>query len=442
MEKLKGNSEREQYRSRIGMIMTMIAAAVGLGNLWRFPYMCGMFGGGAFVLVYLIVILLIGAPIMMVEWAAGRHYRKGPVGVFKASGIKGGNFFGMLSVGGLFMSLSVYSIVIGWALYYAYMSVTNGFAGVHAGDVFGALLGNFSAQFICTAIIILMVGATILGGIKDGIERVSKYSIPVLFVIMIGLFIRTMMIPGSLEGLVHYFRPDFSKVNSGVLVGAMGQAFFSLCLGGTFMVTLGSYMSDKDSLGKAAIQTIIGDTFAGLLAGMIILPAAFAFNMDLASGPPLTFITLPEIFKLIPGGMVYAALFFLLIVVAAYLSAVAGYEVVIGTMVEEFNFTRKKAVLVICPIQLLFAIPAIMSLNYLLGVDQLFGSTLQPITSLLVLLAFIWVVPRIEVLKEMSKGEKKPFPTWLYNWTRYGVPICIIVVFIVGLKDFLAMIFG
>ena len=435
------SSKREQFGSKFGMVMTMIGAAVGLGNLWRFPYMTGMFGGGAFVLIYLITIILVGAPIMMVEWAAARHWRRGPLGVFKASGIKGGTFMGWLNIGGLVMSLSVYSVVIAWALYSAILAITGGYKDANAGDVFNGMLGKFWPIFICTAVVVILCGVTLAFGIQKGLERVSKYCIPFLFVIMIVLIIRSLMLPGAIDGLIFYLKPDFSHVDGSVFLGAMGQAFFSLCLGGTFMVILGSYMPDSTDLRKTAAETIIGDTLAGLMAGFTILPAAYAFNMELSSGPPLTFITLPEIFKLIPGGMFFCFLFFLLVFLAAYLSDASGYEVIIGTMVDEFKMNRKKVIVVFCIIQLLLAIPAIKSLDYLLAVDQLFGSALQPICSMLVLIAYIWVLPKLEALKGLNKGaEKTIFPDWLYYWTKFGVPVIIIILFVMGFKDFIAMI--
>lgn len=435
-------TSREQFKTGFGVLMTMVGAAVGLGNLWRFPYMVGMFGGGAFVFCYLIIIVLVGLPIMMVEWAAGRSSRRGPLGFFKASGIKGGKFFGWLNTLGLVMSLSVYSVVIGWAVYYAVASVSGQLKGQSAGDLFNStLLGSPVAQYVTTAIVVILVSACCMFGLQKGLERLSKYGMPILFVIMIVIAVRVITLDGALEGLSFYLVPDFSKITPDVVLAGMGQAFFSLCLGGTFMVILGSYMRDSDNLMKTSVKTAIGDTCAGLLAGFMILPAAYAFGIQVDSGPNLMFITVPEIFKQIPGGLILCFLFFVLVIIAAYLSDASGYEVIIATMVDEFKMERKKSVIIFAVVQLLLAIPAVLSLNYLLAVDQLFGSTLQPICSMLVLIAYLFTLPKLEALKELNKGSDKPtFPNWLYYWTKFGVPVCIILVFGLGLKDFLAMI--
>lgn len=437
-------STREQFKSGFGMVMTMIGAAVGLGNLWRFPYMVGMFGGGAFVFCYLVIIILFGMPLMMVEWSAGRWSRRGPLGFYRASGIKGANFFGWLNLGGLVMSLSVYSVVISWALYYAVQCLTGTLAATNAGDVFNGILGSANNQFIYTIIIVLLVCATLMFGIQKGLERVSKYGMPLLFVLMIVIVIRVVTLPGAMEGIAYYLVPDFTKIDGATIVGAMGQAFFSLCLGGTFMVILGSYMRPTDNLRNTAIKTIIGDTCAGLLAGFMILPAAYAFGIQVDSGPNLMFITTPEIFKLLPGGgMFFCFIFFVLVILAAFLSDCSGFEVIIATLCDEFKLTRKKAIIGFGILQILLAYPACKSLDWLLAVDQLFGSTLQPITCGLIAVAYLFMLPKIDALRALDEGNtsgKPIMPNWLYYWTKFGIPVGIVVIFIVGLQGFLPMV--
>lgn len=435
----EGNGKREMFKGGFGMLMAMIGAAVGLGNLWRFPYMTGMMGGGAFVLLYLVIIFLVGYPTMMAEWAFGRHYRKGPVGAFKASGIKGGKFYGWLNFANIFVATSYYSLIIGWALYYLVNSLTGGYASFAegTGGFYDALLGSFSTQFIYTVIVVVLVVACLAFGVKRGIERVAKICMPVLFVMMLILVVRSLTLPNAMEGLAFYLKPDFSKFNMGVLLGAMGQAFFSLCLGGTFMVIMGSYMPDNQSIRKTAVQAIVGDTAAGLMAGFIILPAAFSFGLEVSSGPPLTFITVPEIFKSMggTGGAIFGAMFFLLLFLAAYLSDIAAYEVIVATFMEEFNMTRKKALILTAVGQIIAVIPSALSLNFLLKVDILAGTTLQPVGSLLAVVAFIWMLPKLKAMEELQKSDKKPFPNWMYVWMRYVVPILIGVVVIMGARD-------
>lgn len=434
---------RGMFKSSFGMLMTMIGAAVGLGNLWRFPYMVGMMGGGAFVFCYLVIVIFVGCPLIAVEWAAGRWSRKGPLGFFRASGIKGANFFGWLNTGGLIMSLSVYSVVIGWAVYYAFSCVNGTLASTNAGEVFGSLFSpaGMVPQYICTAIVVILVSACCLFQVQNGLEKLSKYGMPLMFVMMIIIAVRGLTLPGAGEGLAFYLKPDFSQITMSTILGAMGQAFFSLCLGGTFMVIMGSYLRDTDKLMPTAVKTAVGDTSAGLLAGLMILPAAYAMGVKVDSGPNLMFITVPEIFKMIPGGLFFCFLFFLLTILAAYLSDVAGYEVIIAMFVDEFGWTRKKSVILFGILQLILAVPACYSLNWLLGVDQLFGSTLQPITSVMILIAYLYMLPKIEALKELNKGSEKPtFPNWLYYWAKYAIPVLVFFIFFTGFKGFLSMI--
>ncbi len=427
---------REQFSTTFGMVMAMIGAAVGLGNVWRFPYMVGLFGGGAFVIVFLGLVALIGVPVMVSEWAIGRHFRRGPLGALKKSGIPGGKLLGWVNFTTIFMATSYYSIIIGWALYYFVTSITGGLTDIHSGDFFNAILGNFGLQFVFTAIVVALVGLTLLLGVKNGIERVAKYTIPLLFVMMLVLFFKTMTLPNAMEGLRFYLVPDFSKINGGVILGALGQAFFTLCLGGTFMVVYGSYMSDKENLGKSALYTVLGDTFAGLFAGLIILPAAFSFGVELSSGPPLTFITVPEIFKAMPGGLVFMGIFFLLLFLAAYLSDIAAYEVLVSSLMDEFNWKRKKSIIFFCIAQLIVGIPSMISLDWMLKNDLLWGTTLQPFGSMVVVIALLWYLPRVKVVEELKKGSNvKIIPDWLFFWMKYVVPAAIAIILFFGVKD-------
>jgi len=419
--------------------MTFIGVAVGLGNFWRFPYMAAAFGGGAFLLVYVAIVLAFGVPAAAAEFTLGRLTRRGPLGAFRAIGMPGGRVAGWMVVTTIFVASSYYAVVVGWVLRYTAYTVT-GEIGRSAPDaLFQSLLGSFWAQFGVTAVVLGLAALVLSLGVRAGIERASAIGMPVLFVLLIVLIARVLTLPGVGEGLRFYFVPDFGKVNAGVIAAALGQVFFSLSLGGTFHVTYASYLPATTDLPRSAWGMAIGDSLAAVFAGLIIVPAAVTFGLDLAGGPPLTFLTVPRIFGHIAGGSSFAALFFGLLFFAAFLSAVAGLEVVVAMLVDEFRLRRRTAVLGICGIELLLAIPAMKSMDWILKSDLFWGSTMQPIGSACALLALGWVVGQGRALEEVRRGARGAgFGALWFYWIRYVVPVGIAVILALGLKDVFA----
>ena len=416
--------------------MTFIGIAVGLGNVWRYPYMAGAFGGGAFLLVYLAVLLAFGIPALMAELTLGRMTRRGPVGAFRRIGMPGGDAAGWVLFVTVLMALSYYTVVVGWVLRYTLLSASGAIARVEPQTFFDALLGGFSGQLAMTAAVLALVAAVLILGIEDGIERVSKLGMPLLFLLMLVLMVRSLTLPGAAEGLRFYLVPDFSAIDAGVVAAALGQVFFSLSLGGTFLVTYASYLPAEVDLRRSAIGIGIGETLAALLAGFVILPAAVALGLELASGPPLTFITAPAIFARIPAGPLFATLFFGLLFFAAFLSDVAGFEVLVAGVCDERGWRRRTAVLVFCGAALLLGVIPMLSLDYILKSDLLWGSTMQPLGSAFALLGLGWVVARGRTLAEINRGGKgRPVGRlWLF-WIRYVVPAGIAVILLLGLRD-------
>jgi len=419
--------------------MTFIGVAVGLGNFWRFPYMAAAFGGGAFVLVYLAIVLGFGVPAAAAEFTLGRLTRRGPLGAFRAIGMPGGRAAGWLVVITIFVASSYYAVVVGWVLRYTGYALTGAIEHTAPDALFQSLLGGFGMQFGATAAVLGLAAVVLILGVRLGIERWSAIGMPVLFVLLIVLTARVLTLPGIAEGLRFYFVPDFGKLNAGVVAAALGQVFFSLSLGGTFHVTYGSYLSETADLPRSAWGMAIGDSLAAVFAGLIIVPAAVTFGLDLAGGPPLTFVTVPRIFGHIAGGSAFAALFFGLLFFAAFLSAVAGLEVVVAMLMDEFHVPRWKAVLGLCGIELLLAIPAMRSVDWILKSDLFWGSTMQPVGSALALVALGWVVKQGRALEEVRRGAKgRGFgPLWFY-WIRYVVPVGIAVILALGLRDVFA----
>jgi NSS family neurotransmitter:Na+ symporter len=433
---------RATFGSFYGALMAFIGVAVGLGNFWRFPYMAAAFGGGAFLLVYCLIVVAFGVPAIAAEFALGRLTRRNPLGAFRAVGMPGGRAAGWMVVTTIFVASSYYAVVVGWVFVYFVYGVTGAVGAAHPDALFQSLLGAFPVQLGATALVLGLGALVLLLGVRAGIERVSAIGLPVLFVLLLVLMARVLALPGVGAGLRFYLVPDFSKINAGVVAAALGQVFFSLSLGGTFHVTYGSYLGGAVDLPKSAWGTAAGDTLAALFAGFIVVPAAAAFGLDLASGPPLTFITVPRIFGHLVGGAWFVALFFGLLFFAAFLSSIAGLEVVIAMLVDEFRLSRKAAVLGVCGVELVLALPAMRSVGWILKSDLFWGSTMQPIGSACALVALAWVVGRGRALAEVRRGAGGGGfgPLWFY-WIRYVVPVGIVVILALGINDVFATFF-
>ncbi|MFQ5709650.1 MAG: sodium-dependent transporter, partial [bacterium] len=266
--------------------------------------------------------------------------------------------------------------------------------------------------------------------------KVSKVAIPLLFLLFLILIGRTLTLPGALAGLKFYLWPDFSKLDFSVISAALGQVFFSLSLGGTFLLTYASYLPDDSDIKFSALSTGIGDGLAAVLAGLVIVPAAVAFDLKLNSGPSLTFITVPSIFDKLPAGAVFSLLFFALLFIAAYLSDVAAFEVLIATLVDELNWSRKKAIVAMCLAELALGTISMKSLDFLLKNDLIWGSTMQPVGSAMVLIGLTWIVGLRQTLLEINKGNGTRLigRFWFY-WSKYIIPMGIVVILVLGLKD-------
>jgi NSS family neurotransmitter:Na+ symporter len=425
---------RPSFGSAFGLLMTFIGVAVGLGNVWRFPYMAGAFGGGAFLLVYLFLLFAFGIPALMAELALGRLTRRGPVGAFRRIGMPGGAIVGWILFITVLVALSYYTVIVGWVLRYTFISASGAVTGITPESFFETVLGGFWGQFLTTAIVLALAAIVLVLGIRQGVERVSKIGMPLLFLLLFVLVARSLTLPGAGAGVKYYLYPEFSMIDTHVVAAALGQLFFSLALGGTFLVTYASYLGDDVDLKRTAIGIGVGATLASVLAGFVILPAAVALGVEVGSGPPLTFVTAPSIFARVPAGAVFATLFFGLLFFAAFLSAVAGFEVLVAGVADEHGWNRKTAALVFCAVALLLGVVPMHSLDYLLKSDLIWGSTMQPIGSALALIGLAWVVGLGRALEEANKGGKgRPIGRFWFYWIKYVVPIGIGVILVLGL---------
>jgi NSS family neurotransmitter:Na+ symporter len=339
--------KRDSFTSRFGIIAAAAGSAIGLGNIWRFPYVLGENGGGAFFLIYLFFIILIGIPLMLTEMTLGRSAQRNAYGTFKfLSTGTGWPLVGIMGVAAAFMILSFYSAVAGWALEYTLQAVENGFAGktpVELNTMYGDFVSGSFWPVLWMLIFLLLTSTIVVAGVSKGIEKYTKILMPVLLVIIIILDIRAITLPGAGEGLEFLFKPDFSKLTGNAVLEALGQAFFSLSLGMGTIITYGSYINRKERLMSTAASVSFADTLIAVLAGVAIFPAVFAFNIEPDAGPKLVFITLPNIFQQMPGGYFFALLFFVLLVIAALTSSISLLEVIVAYFAEELKISRKKA---------------------------------------------------------------------------------------------------
>jgi NSS family neurotransmitter:Na+ symporter len=439
---------RESWGSRIGFIMAAAGSAVGLGNIWKFPYTAGNNGGGAFVLIYLIFVAIIGFSVMLTEFAVGRRKNLAAVGAYKSVDNRW-TFAGVLGVLSGFLIMGFYPVVGGWALAYVFKVFGGLLSAPEAiGDVFGGFITNPVQPLMWMVVYLLLNVVIVSQGVSSGIEKAGKVLMPLLFGILILIAIKGMTLPGAMAGVEFLFKPDFSKVTGGVVLAALGQAFFSLSLGMGCMITYGSYLNKSENLASNAAIVTAMDTGVALLAGLAMFPAMFAFGMEPAAGPGLVFVVVPSLFAEMGGmGALFAGLFFVALTVAALTSSVSLLEVVVAYLMDERKFSRVKAVVSASTIMALMCVLASLSLG---GVGpKLFGTGAFDIFDLLTDKIFLaiggmllcifagWRLDKDELKDEITNhGEIKfgMFDLW-YNLVKYVIPVTIALVAISGIKS-------
>ena len=447
--KIENNNQRGLWRSRWGFILAASGSAVGLGNVWKFPYIVGQNGGGAFLLIYLICIFVIGTPIMLTEFSLGRKTNRNPVGAFdqlKPNSLWVG--IGYMGVLAGFFILSFYGVVGGWTFAYIVKSITGSvleFASPKEAAVFfGSFIGNtgevlfYHAMFMGTCI------AIVLKGVHGGIEKACDLLMPTLVVILFLLMLRSLTLDGAMDGVAFYLTPDFSKVDIHVVLIALGQAFFSLSLGMGCMITYGSYLSDKESLTSSTVYVVIFDTLIALLVGMVIFPAVFSMGLEPTEGPGLVFSVLPTVFASMPLGHGVAIIFFILLAIAAITSGISLLEVVVAYFIDQRGWQRKKAVLVVGSAIFAFGIPSglsfgimadvkLLGMNFFDHIDNIASNYFLPLGGMLTAIFVGWVWGTKNVHEEIEKYENKFSFPWSQCWEfliRYITPVAVGIVFI------------
>lgn len=434
-------SGREHFSSTWGAIFALLGVAIGLGNVWRFPYMMGLFGGGAFLVLYLVLVGTVGIPALMAEMALGRHTRAGPLGSFAHAGLPGGRLAGGVLYLGVGMAMSYYLVVVGWIVAYVGIIAGNlvGLAGGFSPTTFTLVQDNWLLQVGCAALVAVASAEVVGRGVRAGIERISGLFVPLFAALMILLVVRSVTLPGAEEGLRYLISPDWTELTPRAVLMAVGQAFFSLGLGGTFLVIYGSYLPDDASLAKRAFSTAAGDVAASLLAAFAVMPAVFASGLSPAEGPQLLFSVLPAASAAIPGGLIFALVFFVGLGCVAFLSGVAAVEVLVGSLVDTFGWPRRRTAWILCGLLVVVGIPATRSLEYLMMSDQVWGSTMQPLGSVVAVAALTWALDKRHAQAQLAT-ESGDLPAWVeswYRWVRWAVPVGVIGALLSGWIDYL-----
>lgn len=436
------------FSSRIGFILAAAGSAVGLGNIWRFPYLAAKYGGGIFLLVYLILTVTFGFSLMVTEIAIGRKTGKSPLCAYTELNKKF-SFLGYLSSAVPLIIFPYYCVIGGWIIKYLAVYLT-GQASTAANDTyFNGFIGSTSQPILCLAIFLFLTSAVVLLGVQKGIEKVSKFMMPILIVLSIFTAFYSLTLDGAMEGLIYYIKPNFSMFSIKTVIAAMGQLFYSMSLAMGIMITYGSYMRKEDNLETSVRHIEIFDTGIAFLSGMMIIPAVFAFSGGdqdaLQAGPTLMFITLPKVFDSMTGGTVFGFVFFLLVLFAALTSAISLMETIVSIFADKLKWKRRNICLLVMFISLLLALPSSLGYGLLSDVtifgyaildffDFISNNVMMPIVALITAILVGFVIKPKTIIDEVETGGIKFRSKTLYIvLIKYIVPVCMIVILISSL---------
>lgn len=454
--------ERETFGSRLGFILVSAGCAVGIGNVWKFPYICGQYGGATFIVIYLIFLAILGLPILVCEFAVGRGSRKGMATAFDSLEPAGTKWHRLkwISILGSYLLMMFYTMVGGWMLFYAWRTATGGLAELDSkqvGSAFSDMLGSaptMTGWMIATVILAFAVCAL---GLQNGIEKITKIMMSILIVLMVVLAVHSLFLEGAMEGVKFYLVPDFGRISDygigTVVYAAMSHAFFTLSVGIGAMEIFGSYMKREHRLMGEAVTIVLLDTFVALMAGFIIIPACFAYNVEPGAGPSLLFITLPNVFNHMPNGQIWGTFFFIFMSFAALSTIIAVFENIISFFIDMLGWTRKKTVALNLVLIIVLSMPAVLGYNVLSGIQLLgSGSTLMDVEDFLVSYNLLPLGSMVFVLFCVRKngwgwknfiqeantgaGMKMPEGGWLRFYMTWILPLIILVVYLKGYYDF------
>ncbi len=444
--------EKVKFATKLGVIASTVGSAVGLGNIWRFPYETGMNGGAAFLIVYILCVLILGIPVMCAEFSLGRYTKKDSVGAFlKMAPHSPWRYIGYLGVIATTLILGYYVVISGWTLEYLFQAITGKLSSLSAEEIRteqSTFIQNDFRPLLWVFIFLIINYAIITKGVQKGIEKMSNILMPLLFIILLAFCVRSFFLPGCSEGLAFFFNPDFSKITPQVIIRAMGQAFFSLSLGMGVLITYSSYFNTQTRLVKTAGTVALLDTTVAILAGIIIFPAVFSYGVSPTAGPELVFVTLPNIFNQLPAPALWSALFFTLIIVAALTSTVSLFEVGIAFLIDYRHMSRKRASLLIMSIVALLSVLCSLSQgtwsnilicekNFFDACDYLSAIILLPLSGLLISIFAGWKLNPDILRRELIHNPSQEYLfRALHFCIKYLAPIIIIIIFLSQLLGF------
>ena len=439
------------FSSNLGAILAATGGAIGLGNIWRFPYTVGQNGGGAFILMYIAFVFLLGVPVMMSEIVIGRRSQQNVVGAFKVLAPKHKAWMGVgiLGIAAAFIIYAFYSVVAGWTLNYIVLSSSGQLSEktpIEISQLFATFTQGSFWPLLYQFIFLGLTAGIVILGVQKGIEKYTKILMPILLCLMILLCVRSLTLSGAREGIDFLFKPDFSKITGDAMLSALGQALFSLSIGMGALITYGSYIRKQDNLFTTSLWIAGADTFIAILAGVAIFPAVFAFGLSPAAGPSLVYEVLPNVFNSMPGGMVFAIGFFVLLSIAALTSTISLLEVLVLWAVEELHWSRRKAAILLSLV--IFVIGVFCALSFgplsefkILGLtifdfcDKLTATYMMPIGALLFTLFIGWYLPKADVYDELSNSGqlKARYFKFFYFIVKYIAPLALIIILIAGI---------
>lgn len=455
----KEMKEREKFGSRLGFILVSAGCAVGLGNVWKFPYICGQYGGAAFILIYLIFLVILGFPIIVCEFSVGRGSQKSCATSFQVLEKEGGRWhnFGYIGMAGNYMLMMFYTMVAGWMMYYCYVMATGKLSGASSDEVSGFFSNLMTSTGTMTGwmiVAVLLAFGVCSLGLQNGIERITKVMMICLLALIVVLAVHSVTLDGAMEGVKFYLVPNLDNIRAAglgnVIFGALSQAFFTLSIGIGAMEIFGSYMGKECTLAGESINILILDTFVALMAGLIIIPACFAFNVEPGAGPGLVFITLPNVFNQMAGGRLWGALFFLFMSFAALSTVIAVFENILSFAMDLWGWKRNKAVLFNIVLLIILSMPAILGFGPWSGVqilgegtnimdleDFIISNNILPLGSVIFVIfcasknGWGWD----NFIKEANTGKGIKFPTCIRNYMLWVIPVVVAIIYLKGYYD-------
>ena len=452
--------DREKLKSRLGFILISAGCAIGIGNVWKFPYMVGQYGGGIFVLIYLICLLVMGVPALSVEFTLGRAARKSPVKLYQALEKPGHKWHihGYAAMAANYLLMMFYTVVAGWMIKYFVMTARGTFVGLSPDEI-GTAFDNVCADPVSMTVymaIVVVTGFFVCGiGVQNGLEKITKVMMIALLGIMIVLSLNSIFLPGSAEGLKFYLMPDIDKLKEhgviNVIISAMNQAFFTLSIGIGSMAIFGSYIGKERSLLGESVNVALLDTFVAISSGLIIFPACFSYGVSVNSGPKLLFVTLPNIFNNLPMGRLWGTLFFMFMTFAALSTVFAVFENIISCTLDLFNISRKKACVINAVLLLILSLPCALGFNALSGVQPLGeGTTIMDLEDFIVsnlllpLGSIVFIIFAMSkhgfgwerFVEEANSGKGLKIAKWMRFYYTYVLPVLVLGIFIIGLINY------